>query len=85
MRSVKNHLAAKIRQRACVAYGRRRLADNGYMVCGSNGDREWHWHGPDGKWHDGYRSEYAAVKAALRDLKVTKTKKPAPAIGQGGQ
>lgn len=45
-----------------------RLAASGYYVCGSNGDREWHWHGPDRKWHDGYRSEYAAVNAALREI-----------------
>lgn len=46
----------------------RRLISAGYKVCGSGADTQWHWHGPDGKWHDGYRSENAAVNAALRDL-----------------
>jgi len=46
-----------------------RLASAGYIVCGSNADREWHWAAPGGRWHDGYRTEYAAVNAALRDLK----------------
>lgn len=46
----------------------RRLREAGFFVCGSNADREWHWHGPDRKWHDGYRSEYAAVRAALKAL-----------------
>lgn len=48
-----------------------RLEAADYFVCGSDCDRRWHWHGPNGKWHDGYRSEYAAVNAALRDLKIS--------------
>lgn len=47
----------------------RRLEAAGYFVCGSNEDREWHWRGPDQQWRDGYRSEYAAVNAALRHLR----------------
>ncbi len=45
------------------------LTAAGYYVCGSNADREWHWHGPDRKWHDDHRSEDAAVRAALKDLR----------------
>lgn len=45
-----------------------RLMAAGYTVCGSNGDREWHWRPPGGPWHDGHRSEGAAVNAALRHL-----------------
>lgn len=45
-----------------------RLRRAGYYVCSSDADREWHWRGPDGKWRDRYRSEQAAVNAALRDL-----------------
>lgn len=48
-----------------------RLLAAGYKVCGSNGDREWHWQRNGGEWHDGYRSESAAVNAALRDLKAS--------------
>lgn len=45
-----------------------RLLAAGYIVCGSGGDTRWHWCRPNGRWHDGYASEYAAAKAALRDL-----------------
>jgi hypothetical protein len=40
----------------------------GYTVCGSAGDTQWHWQEPTGCWHDGYRTEYAAVNAALKHL-----------------
>ena len=45
-----------------------RLMAAGYQVCGSGGDTSWHWRGPAGPWHDGYKSERAAARAALRDL-----------------
>lgn len=45
-----------------------RLQAAGYTVCGSNADREWHWQEPGGKWHDRYKSEDAAVAAALKHL-----------------
>lgn len=46
----------------------RRLVSAEYKVCSSYGGREWHWRAPGGRWHDGYRTEYAAVRAALRAL-----------------
>jgi hypothetical protein len=46
----------------------RRLLQAGYIICGSNADQEWHWRAPNSRWHDGYRSESAAVNAALRNL-----------------
>lgn len=45
-----------------------RLAAAGYLVCGSGGDTRWHWQEPNGVWHDGYSSEYKAVKDALKHL-----------------
>jgi hypothetical protein len=47
----------------------RRLLKAGYQVCSSSGEKEWHWRTPTSDWHDGYRSEEAAVNAALRNLK----------------
>lgn len=46
----------------------RRLLSAAYTVCGSNGDREWHWRPPGGPWRAGFRSEDAAVRAALKHL-----------------
>ena len=46
----------------------RRLIAAGYKVCGSHANREWHWQAPNGPWHDGYRSEEAAVRAAISAL-----------------
>ncbi|HEV7251458.1 MAG TPA: hypothetical protein VGN93_31155 [Shinella sp.] len=48
-----------------------RLVGAGYVVCGSDADRQWHWQAPGGPWNDGYKSENAAVNAALRDLAAT--------------
>ena len=46
-----------------------RLTGAGYIVCGSACDTEWHWRAPGGPWHDGFKSEYSAVRAALRALR----------------
>jgi hypothetical protein len=45
-----------------------RLRAAGYIVCGSDGDKQWHWKSPATAWHDGYRSERSAALAALRHL-----------------
>ncbi len=50
-----------------------RLKQAGYIVCGSNADREWHWKPPGGAWRDGHRSEEAAVNAALKHLAASQT------------
>jgi hypothetical protein len=46
-----------------------RLVSAGYVVCGSGANTQWHWHGPDGVWHDGFKSESAAVNSALRAIR----------------
>lgn len=65
-----------------------RLVDAGYLVCGSGGDTSWHWQEPSGRWHDWhndtpgrpYRTEYAAVNAALKHMgKQMDHKAPKPA------
>ena len=53
-----------------------RLKQAGYIVCGSNADREWHWKPPGGAWRDGHRSEEAAVNAALKHLAASQTQEP---------
>lgn len=45
-----------------------RIKNAGITVCGSNGDRDWHWRDAAGTWHDKYHSEEAAVRAALRAI-----------------
>ena len=53
-----------------------RLKAAGYYVCGSNGDTQWHWHCDNKVWRDGYRSERAAVKAALAHIASTQPSQP---------
>jgi hypothetical protein len=48
-----------------------RLKCAGYYVCGSHGDTQWHWHCDNKVWRDGYKTESAAVNAALRHLADT--------------